>query len=136
MEIRPTEIHPFVVEASALRQTKARDGELEGGWRLDLILKNTGKSKRTKIGCSIRYYDQQGEFLGLDTPYWHQGPIFRPQEHRDMSLHVDPPHSVRTAEIRIFSKSSVCSSDDPWWIAPVILIVSVAAFTVFKILIQ
>ena len=136
MEIKPTEIHPFVVEAAALRQTKAHDGEREGSWRLDLILKNIGKSKRIKIGCSIRYYDQQEEFLGLDTPYWHQGTIIRPQEHQDISLHVDPPVSTRTAELRIFSKSSISSSDDPWWIAPVILIVSVAAFIAFKILTQ
>jgi hypothetical protein len=50
MEIKPTEIYPFTLEASALRQNKATDGESEGSWRLDLIIKNVGKSKRAKIG--------------------------------------------------------------------------------------
>jgi hypothetical protein len=134
MEIKPTEIYPFALEASALRQNKATDGESEGSWRLDLIIKNVGKSKRAKIGYSIRYFDQQGKFLGLDTPYWHQGAVFRPQENRDISLHVNPPEHAITAEFRIFSKASISSSDDPWWAAPLIIISSVLAILLFRIL--
>lgn len=131
MKIQLADVHPFVVNASALRQVKARDGEAEGGWRLDLIVKNAGRWSRSKIRCSLRYYDKNGTFLGLDTPYWQQCTVAS-QSEQSVSLYVDPPAAAEIAELHIISKSTFTCSEGPWWSAPLLVALSVAAYAVFR----
>ena len=117
MKIEEIEISPFEIIDKCIRQQKARDGEIEGGWRLDLVIKNTDRKTRSKIKVSLRYYDKDQKFIGLDSEkLWHEEYI-KHDEIKDLSFYIEPPKETEKAELRINSKNSVPAwvHDPPVW---------------------
>ena len=117
MKIEEIEISPLKIIDKCIRQQKARDGEIEGGWRLDLIVRNTDNKTRSKIRVSLRYYNKEQEFIGLDSEkLWHEEYI-KHNEEKDLSFYISPPKETEKVELRIKSKNSVPAwvHDPPVW---------------------
>ena len=127
MELKPIEISPFSVDESAIRQLKASCGESEGGWRMDLVLTNQGRKRMSRLTFSLRYYSAEGEFLGLDKVQDYENQAICSGVSRDYALHISPLADASYAELRIFSVTGFKAllDDDPWWLAPLAIIVVV-----------
>lgn len=138
MTIEKIETSPFEIIDNCIRQRKARDGESEGGWRLDLVVKNTGNKPRSKIEVSLRYFDKDKMFVGLDQQSLWRDDYIKQNETKDLTFYIEPPREVERVELRIKSKSSISGwvEDPPIWLIVLFVFVVVGITSVVHQLIQ
>ncbi len=134
MQLKPKEIAPFRIDDSAIRQLKVRNGESEGGWRLDLVLTNESSQKLSRLDFSIRYFTEDNSFVGLDKPSVYSPMTFHPDTAQDVALYIEPPPKAASAELRITAKSGLRTlfDDDPWWLAPAAILVGILSIIVWQ----
>lgn len=107
MKINLIEVDPFTVEEAVLRQI--RDCESEGGShsRIDLILINGSKKFTGKVSFTCRYYDEDGVFCGVDTPWSNLDRSIAPSKSIDVILAVNPPKNASRVDVRASCKTNL-----------------------------
>ena len=134
MIIEQSEIFPFEVLDVCIRQKKARDGESEGGWRLDLVAKNVGDNTRSKLEISLRYFDKDQKFVGLDKQSLWKDDYIKQDEVKDFSFYIEPPNEAEKVELRIQSKIGLPTwvNDPPVWLIFLFVFIVVGIFIVIQ----
>ncbi len=107
MKINLKEVDPFTVEDAVLRRIPSRDSEEGPHSRIDLVLVNGVKKFTKKITFTCRYYDDDGTFCGVDTPWCHLDRSIDPSESVDIILNVTPPKNASRVDIRLHTKTNL-----------------------------
>lgn len=91
-----TKLKGLDVPEMALRSV-SREDEQDTGWRFQAIISNVSSARLTDLEFALRYYDNNGSFLGIDEGYSLGPDDIGPADDKAVSVSLNIPPSASRA---------------------------------------